>query len=125
MTLRGETEPLLRALFGLVLGFDESVTLKSLQRRVDLADVQGPDLAGSCLELLPQLEPVFGALTQKPQQSVTDTHENFGFVSIPSIVLYSYPSVQSSESQKLSPAGWKATTSASTPVSGVRSTYLS
>ena len=58
----GDVEALLRALLVRVLGLDQAVTLEALEGRVDLPDVEWPDLAGPGLELLPQLEPVLGPL---------------------------------------------------------------
>ena len=98
-TLRRETEPLLRALLGIVVGFDQPVALEPLQRGVHLADVEGPDLAGPGFELLPQLETVFGAFAQKAQQGVPDAHDSFAFVSILGILLHRSTSVQCPEPQ--------------------------
>ena len=43
-----------------------------MQRRIDLADVQRPDLPGRRFELLAQLQPVLGSLAQQSKQRVTD-----------------------------------------------------
>ena len=70
----GDPERLLRALGRDVVGLDESVALEALQRRVHLADVQRPHLAGPLLELLAQLEPVLRPLGKQRQHGVTHAH---------------------------------------------------
>jgi len=57
-----------------VVGLDQLVSLEALERRVDLPDVEGPQLAGALLELLAELEAVFGPLAQECEQRVADTH---------------------------------------------------
>src|SRR5208283_1337324 len=49
-------------------------SLQPLQRRVDLADVERPHLAGTGFELLAQLEPVLGPLAEQGEQGMPDTH---------------------------------------------------
>ena len=71
----GDPEALLRAVVAGVVGLDQPVALQPLQRRVHLADVQRPDLAGPRLELLAQLKPVLGPLAEQRQQGVTDAHD--------------------------------------------------
>ena len=48
----GDPEALLRAVVAVAVGLDQPVALQPLQRRVHLADVQRPHLAGPRLELL-------------------------------------------------------------------------
>src|SRR5262245_40408793 len=55
---------LLRALAFAVVGLDESVTFEALQRRVHLADVQRPHLAGARLEFVLQPETVLWPVAQ-------------------------------------------------------------
>ncbi len=69
------------------VGLDEPVTLKPLQGRVHLADVERPDLAGPGLELLAQLEAVLRALAEQRQQRVRDAHRVPRFSIILGIVL--------------------------------------
>ena len=45
------------------------VALEALEGRVDLADVEGPHLAGARLELLAQLQAVLRAVAQERQQT--------------------------------------------------------
>ena len=70
----GDAKSLLGAVVPGVVGLDESVTLEALERRVHLAHVQRPHLAGARLELLPQLEPVLRSLAEQRQQRVPDAH---------------------------------------------------
>src|ERR1019366_8577814 len=65
---------------------DQPVALQSLQGRVYLADVQGPDLSGPRLELLTELEAVLGPLAQQGEQCVADAHGRDCLRSILSIV---------------------------------------
>ena len=58
-----------------VVGLDQAVPLEALQGGVHLPHVQRPDLAGSGLELLAQLQPVLGPLAEEGQQGVPDAHE--------------------------------------------------
>ena len=88
LALGRDAKPALRALVAVVVGLDESVALEPLQRRVHLADVQRPHLAGSVLELLPELQPVLGALAQQRQQGVPDTHRLIPQSSIPGILTW-------------------------------------
>ncbi len=72
----GDVEALLRTLLSAaVVGLDQAVTLETLQGRIDLPDVERPDLAGPGLEFLPQLEPVLRPFAQEGQQGVADAHE--------------------------------------------------
>src|SRR5262245_21744381 len=48
---RGDPVPLPRALALSVVALDEAVPFETLERRVDLADVERPDVAGPGLEL--------------------------------------------------------------------------
>ena len=64
----------LRTLLVDVIGLDELVPLEPLQRRVHLADVERPDLAGPGLELLAELQPVLRSLAQQRQQCVSNAH---------------------------------------------------
>src|SRR2546430_14497430 len=57
------------------IGLDQSVALQSLQGRVDLAHVQGPDLPGPRLELLTQLKPVLRPLAEQREQRVPDAQD--------------------------------------------------
>ena len=70
-------EGLLRAVLAGVVGLDEPVALEPLERRVHLAGVQRPHLAGAGLELLAQLQPVLGSLAQQGQQRMADRHALF------------------------------------------------
>ena len=84
----GDAEALLGAVLGLgLVGLDEPVALEALQRRVHLAHVERPDVAGSRLELLAQLQAVLGPLAQQRQQGVPDTHGRIIFRSILRILL--------------------------------------
>ncbi len=69
-----DPEAILRAALSGFVGFDQSVALEALERRVHLPHIERPDLSGSRLELLPQLEAVFRALAQEGQEAVTDAH---------------------------------------------------
>ena len=71
----GDPEALLRAVIPVIVRLDQAVTLEPLQRRVDLADVERPDLTGPRLELLAQLQPVLGPLAEQRQQRVPDAHD--------------------------------------------------
>ena len=73
-TRRGDPEALLRAVLAVTVGLDQPVPLEALQRGVDLAHVQRPDLTGPRLELLPQLQPVLGPLTEQREQGMPDAH---------------------------------------------------
>jgi len=53
-----------------------AVSLKPLQRRVNLADVERPDLAGVRLELLAKLKPVLRTIAEQRQQRVPNAHEH-------------------------------------------------
>jgi len=55
-------------------GFDQAVALKALQGRIDLADVERPDLAGAAHKFLPKLEPVLRPLAEQRQQRVSHRH---------------------------------------------------
>ena len=46
------------------LGFHQPVALQALERRVDLADVERPDVPGPFLELLTELQSVLRAFAQ-------------------------------------------------------------
>src|SRR5262249_52915858 len=70
----GDPEPLPRALVRGAVGLDQPVPLQALQRGVHLADVQRPDLTGSRLEFLAQLQAVLGPLAQQREQRVPDAH---------------------------------------------------
>ena len=83
----GDAEALLRALLGGVVGLDEAVALEPLQRRVHLAGVQRPHLAGAGLELLAELQPVLRTLAEQGQQRVTDAHRSIILSIILSILL--------------------------------------
>ena len=71
---RGDPEALLRSVLGVPVGLDQPVSLEALQRGVDLAHVQRPDLTGPRLELLPQLQPVLGPLAEQGEQRMPDAH---------------------------------------------------
>ena len=66
---------LARTLARPVVGLDESVAFKALQRRVHLPDIQRPDLAGPRLELVLQPQSVRRPFTQQGQQGVGHAHE--------------------------------------------------
>ena len=70
----GDPVSLLRALALAVVGLDEPVALEALQRRVDLADVQRPDLARPRLELVLQPQAVLRPLAEQGQEGVGDAH---------------------------------------------------
>ena len=72
---RSDPVPLLRALALAVVGLDEPVPLEALQRRVDLPDVQRPDLARPRLELVLQPQAVLRPLAQQGEEGVGDAHE--------------------------------------------------
>jgi hypothetical protein len=57
------------------VGLDEPVALESLQRRVDLPDVQRPDLARPRLELVLQLQAVLGPVAEQGEEGVRDAHK--------------------------------------------------
>src|SRR4029077_16084732 len=65
---------LLRAVLAVAVGLHQPVPLEPLQRGVDLADIQRPDLTGPRLELFPQLKPVFGPLAEQREQRMPDAH---------------------------------------------------
>jgi hypothetical protein len=69
----------------LVVGLHEPVALKTLKCRVNLADVQRPDLAGPRLELVLQPQAVLRLLAQERQESVGNTHERLSDLNIPSM----------------------------------------
>ena len=71
---RRDPETLLRAILAVAVGLDQPVPLQPLQRGVDLADIQRPDLAGPRLELFAQLKPVLGPLGEQREQRVPDAH---------------------------------------------------
>ena len=66
-----------------LVGLDQAVALEALEGRVDLADVQRPDLAGAGLELLAELEAVLRSFAQQGQQGVADAHRGCSGVYIP------------------------------------------
>ncbi len=82
-----DPEVLLRTVLGGVVRFDEPVALQPLQRRVHLADVQRPHLAGSRFELLAEQQAVLGSLAQEREEGVPDTHGVTALSSIRSILL--------------------------------------
>ena len=67
--------PLPRPLALAVVGLDEPVPLEALQRRVDLPDVQRPDLARPRLELVLQPQAVLRPLAEQGEEGVRDAHE--------------------------------------------------
>ena len=71
----GDSVSLLRPLALAVVGLDEPVPLEPLQRRVDLPDVQRPDLAGPRLELVLQPQTVLRPLAEQGKEGVWDAHE--------------------------------------------------
>ena len=77
--------PLPRALALAVVGLDEPVPLEALQRRVDLPDVERPDLARPRLELVLQPQAVLRPLAQQGEEGVGDAHEVLSKVNIPSM----------------------------------------
>ena len=58
----GDPEPLLRPLGVPGVRLDEPIPLKALKGRVHLADVEGPDVTGLLLELLPELVAILRSL---------------------------------------------------------------
>ena len=60
----GDPEPLLWPLGVHFIRFDQPVSLKTLQRRVHLADVERPNVTGLLLELLSELVAVFRLLSE-------------------------------------------------------------
>ena len=70
-------KPFCGPVLGRVVGLDQPVALEALQRRVHLADVERPHLAGAGLELLAQLQAVLRSLAQQGQQRVADAHRTF------------------------------------------------
>ena len=84
---RGDPEALLRAVLAVTVGLDQPVALQPLQRGVDLAHVQRPDLPGSRLELLAQLKAVLGSLAEQREQRVPDAHVTMITSSILGILL--------------------------------------
>ena len=70
----GDVKALLRTFALGLVGLDQPVALEALQRRVDLADVERPHLAGARLELLLELEAVLRALAQQREDGVADAH---------------------------------------------------
>ena len=67
--------PLLRSLAFPVVGLDEPVPLEALEGRVDLPDVERPDLARPRLELALQPQAVLRPLAQQGEEGVRDAHE--------------------------------------------------
>ena len=65
----GDPVALLRPL-AVAVGLDEPVPLEALQRRVDLPDVQRPDLARPRLELVLQPQAVLRPLAEQGEQGV-------------------------------------------------------
>jgi hypothetical protein len=79
--------PLLGALAFLVVGLDEPVPFEALERRVDLPDVERPDLARAGLELVLESQAVLRPLAQQRKQGVGDAHERLHEANIPSSIL--------------------------------------
>ena len=77
LAVAGGRDPvaLLRPLALAVVGLDEPVPLEALQRRVDLPDVERPDLARPGLELVLQPQAVLRPLAQQGEEGVRDAHE--------------------------------------------------
>src|SRR5262249_30870332 len=74
--VRGDAESLLRPDIVGVIGLHEPVALESLQRRVDLSDVERPHLAGPCLELLAKLQAIFRTFGQEREYGMADAHRS-------------------------------------------------
>ena len=75
LAARGDPEPLLGAIH--LVGDDAAVLLQPVERRIDLADVERPDIAGLGLELLPQLQSILRAFAEQRQQRVSNAHGHF------------------------------------------------
>src|SRR5262249_5748038 len=58
----------------LAVGLDQPVALETLEGRVDLADVQRPDVAGPGFELVLQALAVLRALAEEGEECVRDAH---------------------------------------------------
>ena len=67
--------PLPRPLAFAVVGLDEPVPFEALEGRVDLPDVQRPDLARPRLELVLQPQAVLRPLAQQGKEGMGDAHE--------------------------------------------------
>ena len=90
----GDPVALLRPL-AVRVGLDEPVALEALQRRVDLPDVQRPDLARPRLELALQPQAVLRPLAEQGEERVGDAHERLGERNIPSMYTrYSSPTAR-------------------------------
>ena len=66
--------PLPRSLAFAVVGLDEPVPLEALEGRVDLPDVERPDLARPGLELVLQPQAVLRPFAQQGEEGVRDAH---------------------------------------------------
>ena len=77
LALPGRRDPVLlpRPLALSVVGLDEPVPFEALERRIDLPDVQRPDLARPSLELVLQPQAVLRPLAQQRKQGVWDAHD--------------------------------------------------
>ena len=78
---------LARPLAFLVVGLDESVPLEPLECRIDLPDVQRPDLARPRLELVLQPQAVLRALGEQREEGVRDAQSWSPRIAIPSSIL--------------------------------------
>ena len=79
--------PLPRSLAFAVVGLDQSVPLEALERRVDLPDVERPDLARPRLELALEPQAVLRPFAQQGEEGVWDAHAGFQGVDILSTIL--------------------------------------
>ena len=76
LALLSETEDLLGALIGRVVGLDVARVFEALEGGVHLTDIERPDVSGALFELLTELEPVLGTFAQKRQQRMADAHRS-------------------------------------------------
>jgi hypothetical protein len=61
--------------FAFAVALDEPVSLEALQRRIDLPDVQRPNLARPRLELVLQPQAILRFLAQEGEDGMGDAHE--------------------------------------------------
>ena len=88
-TLAGGRDPvaLPRSLAFPVVGLDEPVAFEALQRRVDLPDVERPDLARPRLEFVLEPQAVLRPVREQRKEGVRDAHEPLALNNIRSTIL--------------------------------------
>ena len=84
---RGDPISLPRPLAFPVAGLDESVPLEALESRVDLPDVERPDLARPSLELALQPQAVLRPLAEQGEKGMRNAHGLLSSVVILSTIL--------------------------------------